>query len=120
MAAWQAAGLDLAVAVNLSAQQFQQKNLLRRLDAVLEETRINRARLELEITESAAMHDPEHTAEVLRSMKQRGLTLALDDFESAIRPSAICSDFHWIPSRLTNPSSASSAPVPMAPASSGP
>ncbi|CAL1240677.1 putative bifunctional diguanylate cyclase/phosphodiesterase [Candidatus Methylocalor cossyra] len=80
MAAWQAAGLDLAVAVNLSAQQFQQKNLLRRLDAVLEETRINRARLELEITESAAMHDPEHTAEVLRSMKQRGLTLALDDF----------------------------------------
>lgn len=77
---WRVQGLDLAVAVNLSAQQFRQKNLLERIDAIMEETGVDRSRLEFEITESAAMKDPEGTADTLRRMKNRGLALSIDDF----------------------------------------
>jgi diguanylate cyclase (GGDEF)-like protein/PAS domain S-box-containing protein len=77
---WKIQGVDLSVAVNLSAQQFRQKNLLDRIDAVLQETNVDRARLEFEITESAVMNSPERTAEILRSLKARGLTLSIDDF----------------------------------------
>jgi diguanylate cyclase (GGDEF)-like protein/PAS domain S-box-containing protein len=77
---WRSEGLDLAVAVNLSAQQFRQRNLLQRIDAILAETGADHARLEFEITESAAMGNPEQTALILRGMKGRGLALSIDDF----------------------------------------
>jgi diguanylate cyclase (GGDEF)-like protein/PAS domain S-box-containing protein len=77
---WQSQGLDLAVAVNLSARQFRQKNLLDRIDSIIEESGVDRARLEFEITESAVMSNPKQTAEILRGMKQRGLSLSIDDF----------------------------------------
>ena len=77
---WRISGLDLAVAVNLSAQQFRQKNLLARMDTILEETGVDRSRLEFEITESTMMDNPEQTAEILRRMKRRGLALSIDDF----------------------------------------
>ncbi|MGZ8242852.1 putative bifunctional diguanylate cyclase/phosphodiesterase [Methylomagnum sp.] len=77
---WKSEGIDLSVAINLSAQQFRQKNLLSRIDAILEETGVDRTRLEFEITESAVMGNPEQTAEIMRSLKQRGVSLAIDDF----------------------------------------
>ena len=77
---WQNQGLDLTVAVNLSARQFREKNLLERIDAIIDESGVDRARLEFEITESAVMNNPKQTAEILRGMKQRGLALSIDDF----------------------------------------
>jgi diguanylate cyclase (GGDEF)-like protein/PAS domain S-box-containing protein len=77
---WQSQGLDLAVAVNLSARQFRQKNLLERIDSIINESGVDRARLEFEITESAVMNNPRQTAEILRGMKERGLALSIDDF----------------------------------------
>ncbi|MGC2518185.1 MAG: PAS domain S-box protein [Burkholderiales bacterium] len=79
--AWQDAGLRApAIAVNLSARQFQQQNLDATVRRILQETGVDSRLLELEITESLLMNDPEGAARTLRSLKGSGVTLAVDDF----------------------------------------
>jgi diguanylate cyclase (GGDEF)-like protein/PAS domain S-box-containing protein len=81
MAQWQRDGMGrLRMAVNLSARQCHGRELLPRLDALLAEAGVAPALLELEITESAAMHDPEHTRYLLRCLRERGIHVAIDDF----------------------------------------
>lgn len=70
----------LRLAVNLSARQFSGGALLKKLDQLLAQHQIDPALLELEITETAAMQDPEHTRHLLRELRTRGFTLAIDDF----------------------------------------
>jgi diguanylate cyclase (GGDEF)-like protein/PAS domain S-box-containing protein len=70
----------LRLAVNLSARQFSGGALLARLDQLLGQHHIDPHLLELEITETAAMQDPEHTRQLLRELRARGFTLAIDDF----------------------------------------
>lgn len=70
----------LRLAVNLSARQFTGGALLARLDQLLDQHHIDPHLLELEITETAAMQDPEHTRQLLRDLRTRGFTLAIDDF----------------------------------------
>ncbi len=71
---------DLGVAVNLSARQFQQPDLVEEVARVLEETGVPPAALELEITETAAMQDSDGTLATLRRLKDLGVKLSLDDF----------------------------------------
>lgn len=79
--AWQLAGLPpVRVAVNLSARQFQQPNLLEQVAQILQETGLDPRYLELEITETAAMQDVDFAIEVLRQLKDMGVRIALDDF----------------------------------------
>jgi diguanylate cyclase (GGDEF)-like protein/PAS domain S-box-containing protein len=81
LASWQARGLPpLRLALNLSARQCHDDNLLPSIDRLLLEHGISAAMLELEITESAAMQDPEQTAALLRQLRQRGINVAIDDF----------------------------------------
>ncbi|HBI71407.1 MAG TPA: diguanylate cyclase, partial [Massilia sp.] len=81
LAEWQREGLDhLRLAVNLSARQFSGGALLERLDQLVARYGIDPARLELEITETAAMRDPENTRQLLRELRTRGFKLAIDDF----------------------------------------
>lgn len=78
---WQQAGLrPLRVAVNLSARQFRSGELLNEIDAALAETGLTSDSLELEITESMVMADPESVIKVLDAIHDRGIHLALDDF----------------------------------------
>ena len=78
---WQQAGLrPLRVAVNLSARQFRAGELLKEIDAALAETGLTADSLELEITESMVMADPESVIKVLDAIHDRGIHLALDDF----------------------------------------
>lgn len=80
-AEWQQAGLrPLRVAVNLSARQFRSGNLLDEIDAALAETGLPVNSLELEITESMVMDDPEEVIKLLNAIHERGIHLALDDF----------------------------------------
>ena len=80
-AAWQQAGLrPLRVAVNLSARQFRSDNLLDEIDAALSETALPASLLELEITESMVMEDPERVINLLDKIRSRGIHLSLDDF----------------------------------------
>ena len=78
--AWSKTGQDLWIAVNLSAHQFQDPHLVAKVAAVLRNTRLDASRLELEITESAAMRDPEMSIRILGSLKSRGVHIAIDDF----------------------------------------
>lgn len=78
---WQALDLPpIQISVNLSARQFQDKQLLGIVTRILEATGINPHQLELEITESVAMQDLELTVSVLRSLRQLGIQIAIDDF----------------------------------------
>src|ERR1039457_1612393 len=78
---WQEQGLPpLRIAVNLSARQFAHENLLQDVSRVLDETGLNPAALEFEITESMVMHNPEHAVNLLTRLKAMGIHLAIDDF----------------------------------------
>ena len=79
--AWQAEGhTDLHVAVNLSARQFQQKNLIEIITAALQASGLEAGYLELEITESAIMQNTEASIGALREIAKLGVQLAIDDF----------------------------------------
>jgi diguanylate cyclase len=68
------------IAVNLSAVQLGQIDLPRIVHQTLLETGLSPSRLELEITETALILDPERTTHVLRQIKGLGVSIAMDDF----------------------------------------
>jgi diguanylate cyclase (GGDEF)-like protein/PAS domain S-box-containing protein len=79
--AWQRQGLPaLRLAVNLSARQFADDNLLGDVHAILAETGMPATLLELEITESMMMRDTRHAQQMLDGLKRLGVHIALDDF----------------------------------------
>lgn len=79
--AWQDANFPpLTVAVNLSARQFRQKNMVSIISQVLQETGLDPRYLELEITESLVMHNVEWVTDMLKKLKDMGIWLAMDDF----------------------------------------
>lgn len=80
LAAWEAEGMPLAVAVNLSAQDINDPGLPGRIADCLARQGLSSAHLRLEITESAIMQDPEHASEQLTRLRETGLRIAVDDF----------------------------------------
>jgi len=82
LAAWNAAspGLDLSVAVNLSAQQLADEHLPQVAGSVLHETGLLPANLCFEITESVAMQDAAASVRSLHALRSLGVKLAIDDF----------------------------------------
>jgi diguanylate cyclase (GGDEF)-like protein/PAS domain S-box-containing protein len=81
LARWQAAGVKpRPVAVNLSARQFQQRNLDTMIATILAETGIDPGLLELELTESMLMSDAEEAVRMLNTMRSYGVRLSVDDF----------------------------------------
>jgi diguanylate cyclase (GGDEF)-like protein len=78
---WIAAGLrPMPVAVNLSARQFRMKDLDARIRALIGSAGVDPALIELEITESQLMEDPEHAIRVMRALRESGTGIAIDDF----------------------------------------
>ncbi|MFY4589352.1 EAL domain-containing protein, partial [Escherichia coli] len=77
---WLRAGMPLRVAVNLSAQQLRQADLQQRLMGSLARHGVPPHLLELEVTESAAMTDPQQARELLGSLLAAGVCVVLDDF----------------------------------------
>jgi diguanylate cyclase (GGDEF)-like protein len=73
-------GRRLRVAVNLSARQFLDESLVGLVERVLSQTGLAPAELELEITESLIMQNPEHTRGILAALRELGVKLAMDDF----------------------------------------
>ena len=79
--AWQEAGLpSMRVAVNLSARQFQSRELVNTVTRILEDTGLDPNCLQLEITEGVAMQDTEFTTTVLDDLKVVGVQIVIDDF----------------------------------------
>jgi diguanylate cyclase (GGDEF)-like protein/PAS domain S-box-containing protein len=78
---WDDAGLpELSMAVNLSAVQFRHDDLPALVECVLEEVGMPAGRLELELTEGAAMDNPHVAIAVMNELHARGVHLAIDDF----------------------------------------
>jgi EAL domain-containing protein (putative c-di-GMP-specific phosphodiesterase class I) len=78
---WQDAGLTtLRLSVNFSARQFQQSTFIADVTHVLKETNLDPRWLELELTESSIMKDPEAAIEKLHELKLMGIKVAVDDF----------------------------------------
>ncbi len=79
--AWQTAGFNhITMAVNISARQFQHPEFTRIVATTLQQTGLEPQFLELEITESVAMHDAEKTIATLIELRNLGLQLSIDDF----------------------------------------
>jgi diguanylate cyclase (GGDEF)-like protein len=78
---WQLAGLPpVRIAVNLSARQFRQKDFIASVAAILAREQLAAHCLELELTESLAMHDAEQFTLKLQELKAMGVYLSIDDF----------------------------------------
>ena len=77
---WQDAGFALQVAVNVSARQFQQYDVAELVMGIMNETGALPENLELELTESAVMHDAETSIVTLERLAALGAQIAIDDF----------------------------------------
>jgi len=68
------------MAVNLSARQFEDSELILQVDQILADTGLPGNYLELEITESLLVNNFGHINDILRQLRRRGITIAVDDF----------------------------------------
>jgi diguanylate cyclase (GGDEF)-like protein len=73
-------GTPIRLAVNLSATQFRHQNLLGVIRSALEAENLDARYLEVELTETSVMTNPEESAGVLRQLRRMGVTVAVDDF----------------------------------------
>jgi diguanylate cyclase (GGDEF)-like protein/PAS domain S-box-containing protein len=81
VAQWRHRGLgELFVAVNVSAHELGRGDLVDRVETALWETSLPRDRLEVEVTETAAVAQPVEALEELRQLRRAGITVAIDDF----------------------------------------
>jgi EAL domain-containing protein (putative c-di-GMP-specific phosphodiesterase class I) len=81
MACWLSEGHCLEwIAVNISARQFTEGDLVRHVNNALDESALPARYLELELTESILMDDMAYTLETLNDLKAMGVELAIDDF----------------------------------------
>jgi len=77
---WNESGIDLGVAVNISMRNLDAPELPRQIAGLLESVGVPSARLELEITESTIMSDPQRAIRNLTLITELGVTLTIDDF----------------------------------------
>jgi len=78
---WEKAGLPpLSIAVNLSARQFQQQDLVVHIADALRDSGLSPSQLDLEITESHAMQDADFTLSVFHDLQAMGVRISIDDF----------------------------------------
>lgn len=79
--AWQKEGLFIGkISLNLSMKQLEDKDFIGNLKNIIRKTEFNPKFLELEITESQIMKNPETTINVLNAIKALGVTISIDDF----------------------------------------
>ena len=80
LAAWDKRQVELRVGINISARIVQDAEFPRRLKRLLEETGTPPSRIELEITESAMLLDPERARLVVRDLRALGVLISIDDY----------------------------------------
>ncbi len=71
---------NLTVSVNLSSRQFQQTDLVSQVSSALADSGLDPDKLDLEITESNAMQNAEHSIKTLWGLKKQGVRISMDDF----------------------------------------
>ena len=79
---WQVHAPDVRLNVNLSPREFQEGAVYERLSSLVTSCNVDTSKVNIEITETSYIEDPETTMEILRSLKKLGVCLWLDDFGS--------------------------------------
>ena len=79
-ALWRAAGIDLSVSVNLSVRNLLDPGFVADVRRALERHKVDPSTLELELTETMAMVDPDRSVEVLGALHDLGVLLSVDDY----------------------------------------
>ena len=78
---WRAEGMNnLTMAVNLSARQFRQHDLLKEIQQIIYETGVPQGFLEIELTESTLVEDSEAVVKIMKAFRGMGVGVAVDDF----------------------------------------
>ncbi len=77
---WARNGIAARIAVNVSPQQFDEPDFIQSVYQALDDSGLDPNLLELEITESAAVADPDRVARIMWPLRNRGVRLAIDDF----------------------------------------
>lgn len=77
---WHAAGMNIGVAINLSALDLTRPELADDVAEAFSQWQLPMSRITLEVTESALMEDPETALDTLRRLRKLGVTLSVDDF----------------------------------------
>jgi diguanylate cyclase (GGDEF)-like protein len=80
LANWQATYPELSIAVNVSTNDLRDQHFPERVSQLLQQHRVNPSRLKLELTESGIMEDPGSAIPLLRSLRDTGIGLSIDDF----------------------------------------
>ncbi len=79
--AWQDEDLPkIDIAVNLSARQLQQRDIVPSICRIIDSSGLSPEYLDLEITEGTLMHNPEAATKILRNLKSMGMKISIDDF----------------------------------------
>ncbi|KDR95852.1 diguanylate cyclase (GGDEF) domain-containing protein [Peptoclostridium litorale DSM 5388] len=73
-------GYDLCVSVNLSARQFEDMNLIEKIEEALNQANLESKYLELEITDNTIMNTLDTSIEIIKKIRKRGIKVSLDDF----------------------------------------
>ncbi|TXK85447.1 bifunctional diguanylate cyclase/phosphodiesterase [Paenibacillus sp. N3.4] len=84
---------NLRIAVNLSQIQLRQENLVQMVERILQETKLVPASLELEITESIAMHNADFVVSQLHKLVALGIQISIDDFGTGFSSLSYLSKF---------------------------
>ena len=79
-ARWMRKAPSVRLNINLSPREFQEKDIVPRLERLVGGCNVDMTRLDLEITETSYIHDPEGTVAILEDLKRMGVGLWLDDF----------------------------------------
>jgi len=77
---WINKGINITMSVNISAKQFQHRGFINEVLDALKQSKLSPKNLTLEITESIAMSDIEHTISILNKLKDLGIGVSIDDF----------------------------------------
>jgi diguanylate cyclase (GGDEF)-like protein len=78
---WQEVGYtNILIAINVSAVQFRHANFPALVSTILEESQLDISYLEIELTESVAMHNPQIAIGIMNDLHERGIKIAIDDF----------------------------------------
>ncbi len=80
LTAWHKRGVDLRVAINVSPRVLQDTEFPRRLARLLQESAVRPEQIELEITESAMLVDPERAKRIVKDLHGLGVLIAIDDY----------------------------------------
>ncbi|MDG6772711.1 EAL domain-containing protein [Thiomicrorhabdus sp. ZW0627] len=78
--AWQAKGIDISIAINVATQQLLDDNFEKKFKALLEETQVDPAKIEFEITEYLFLDQTNNNLNTLNMIHDNGISISLDDF----------------------------------------